>query len=80
MRWPLGRPSISLGARLGGPTTAGVNELAVEPERVELAGLVTRGDMAAPDTGPLMNLGDGDAAVTDDCSVEVLIGVLGEGL
>lgn len=72
-----GVPYPALGARLEGPTTAGANELAVESERVEPAGLCTRGDITGTDAG---GLGSVDSAVTADCSLEVLMTVLGEGL
>jgi len=72
-----GVPYLTLGARPAGPTTAGVNELAVDPERVELAGLLARDDVTALGTA---GLGDTDSAVTDDCNLEVLIAVLGMGL
>lgn len=79
-----GVPYLALGARLGGPMTAGVKELAVDPERVELAGLVTRGDVtalaAAVLAAVLAIVNEEYPAVTEDCSFEVLIGGLGKGL
>ena len=61
---------------LEGPRTTGVNELAVVEES---AGLTTRG-VTVPGLVGLMYLGEGIPALTLDCSVEGLMGVLGRGL
>ena len=66
----------ALDARLGGPTTAGVNELAVDTDRDDAAGDLKERTVLAG----LLTVGDGDWAMMDDCSLEVLIGVLGRGL
>lgn len=69
---------------LGGPMTAGVKELAEEPDLVVSvsAGLTTRGESVVRVPGGLRGCGEvvGDSTLTEDRNLEVLIGVLGRGL
>jgi hypothetical protein len=83
-----GVPYLALAAGLAGPTTTGVNELAVE---VDLVVAVSLG-LVIPDDLTGRNLAEGtalvglvisndDASVTmEDCSLEALNGVWGSGL
>lgn len=78
----LGVPYLALEIGLAGPTTIGVNELALDVDLVvAVSGDLTRGDrMERSVLAGLATLGEDDSFTSEDCILEVLMGVLGSGL